>query len=189
MSEHCEEILRRWPPASKLGVPFLVDYGLPQGKFAWSVRMLPQIRNVYQKLYPSEELVTGMDVLFFNPSLSKPSKSSEFTAHADQNIHAPNGVGDWKVYQSALYLWPALSEDDATTVVWPRSHKLAYPELVNDSLSVTYGKLGYHYTEVRAMSNKLSAESLERRFFEEARRMRMPAGSLLVWNSKTLHQA
>eukprot|EP01035_Chromulina_nebulosa_P029065 gene29065-38481_t len=188
LSDRHEEIVRQWPSASLLGAPFVVDYGLPQGKFAWSVRMLPQIRKVYEKLYPSEELVTGMDVLFFKPSLSRPSQSSEFSAHADQNIHAPNGIGDWKVYQSVLYLWPALTEDDATTVVWPGSHKLAYPELVNDSNSEMCGKLGYHYTEVRAMRNKSSAENLERRFLAEARRMRMPAGSLLVWNSKTLHQ-
>lgn len=183
-----EEIVRQWPSASSLGVPFVVDYGFPQGQFAWSVRLLPKIKKVFEKLYPSEELVTGMDVLFFNPSGSRPSQTSEFTAHADQNIHAPNGVGDWKVYQSALYLWPALTEGDATTVVWPRSHHLAYSELLNDPLSKLCGKMGYHYTEVGAMGNKLSAETLKERFLQEARRMSMPAGSLLVWNSRTLHQ-
>lgn len=188
LCERPEEIVRQWPTGSSLGVPFVTDYGLPQGEFAWLARLLPKVREVFEKLYPSEELVTGMDVLFFNPSGSRPSKYSKFTGHADQNVHAPNGVGDWKIYQSALYLWPALTEGDATTVIWPRSHHLAYSELANDPLSQVCGRAGYHYTEVEAMGNKSSAENLKKGFLEAARRMSMPAGSLLVWNSRTLHQ-
>ena len=69
------------------------------------------------------------------------------------------------------------------TVFWPRSHKEIYDELID--AYITSGKSGWigHYLD----ASVLRAE-MKDRYLEEARRITVPAGSLIVWNSKLIHQ-
>lgn len=181
-------IPRLWPVNSSVGVPFVVDYGLPHGSFAWTSRLSEKIKHVYQHLYDGEDdLVTGMDVVFFNPNNSSPSEKCAYSAHADQNKNVPS-VGEMKIFQSALYVWPSLTEQDATTVVWLKSHIAPYEQLMTDPTIRMHAKHNFHYNETKSMYDKTSRADLKTRFLSEARRVRMQAGSLLVWNSRTLHQ-
>ena len=187
-SDREEDICKIWPTSSSLGKPFITDYGLPHGKLAWSVRLNPKVRRLYDIIYDGEgDLVTGMDVVFFNTKGEAASAQCTYSAHADQNFNVPV-VGDYKVYQSALYLWPSLTEGDATTVVWPKSHKEHYMELMRDEAMQMLGKMNFHYCEIKQLANRELAKDFKARFLAEGRRVRMPAGSLLVWNSRTFHQ-
>lgn len=112
--DHPEEIPKLWPRHSRFAPPFVTDYGLPQQRFAWQARSNPNVKSVYETIYPDQELVVGLDVIFFNPQGSEPVSSSRFGAHADQNTQClPSGAED--VFQSVLYVWDSMSENEAQT--------------------------------------------------------------------------
>ena len=103
-----------WPRYSRFAPPFVTDYALPQQQFAWNARLNPAVKSVYEVIYPEQELVVGLDVIFFNPVGSEPASSSRFSAHADQNTQClPSGAQD--VFQSVLYVWDSMTENEAQT--------------------------------------------------------------------------
>ena len=58
-----------WPPASLPGIVakgFLSTHGIPQGECAWTLRTNEKVRLIYEHLHQSNDLVVGMDVVFFN---------------------------------------------------------------------------------------------------------------------------
>lgn len=178
---------RSWPRGSQLGEPFVINHGLPYGKFPWTVRLQSDIKWIYEQVYGTDDIITNSDVVFFSPMGSKSSQTVPYTMHVDQNSNH-DVVGTNLVYQSALYIWPALSESDSTTVVWPRSHKTVYDQIMNDQQSAILGRMGFHYTEIECLADKDLKANLRQRSLLEAKRLRVPAGSLLMWNSKTCHQ-
>lgn len=73
-----------------LGQPFVMGHALPNGKFAWEVRNLNQVKDVYEVIYGKDEpLVTGMDVIFFQPQKSPSSARTPYSMHVDQNKYDP----------------------------------------------------------------------------------------------------
>ena len=59
-----------WPQASTSGTVkkgFLEGHGLPQGKFAWTLRTDEKWKQIYQCLHQCEDVVVGLDLPFFNP--------------------------------------------------------------------------------------------------------------------------
>jgi hypothetical protein len=203
-----EDVPKEWPASSLRDTLFLNDYKMPQQSFAWTVRLNERVKRVYEALYPitsdtdgnegdgekCEQLCVSEDLVFFkpkeyrDPSISLINNfSRSFSAHVDQNQWDPI-AGNHRSYQSVLYLWEA-KEHDSTTVVWLKSHKEPYQQLMRqDEMPLTHGKMGHHYTEMAAMTNRWLKTNLMRRFVEEARRVFMNAGSLLIFNSRVFHQ-
>lgn len=172
-----EDPVHRWDlSALSLGGKFASDFGLPHGRMAWYLRAHPAVRDVFGKIFNTEELCVGTDNVFYNPKPlaegANPGCVSNLWPHADQNVHVkPSGKYD--CYQGVLYVWPA-EPDTSATVVWPRSNQLVFPSLMNKTNAKG------HF----CMLDK----SEHAAFVQHARRVPVPAGGLLLWNSKTIHQ-
>lgn len=132
------------------------------------------VRRAYEVLYGSgNPLCVSLDTVFFDNS-PKPFSSDgsvRLTAHTDLNSHlVPEGFG---MVQSILYVWPA-DELCSTTAVWPGSHGRVYAEHMRG-----YGKEDGHYCLMKA---PLDA------FVASACRLQIPAGAMLMFDSRTMHQ-
>eukprot|EP00808_Paulinella_micropora_P003641 g80244.t1 len=185
-----DKVLFAWPQDQSLanGI-FATNLGLPQGRFAWRVRQNERIRSLYSLLHPAEgtgaQLCVGLDNPFFTPKQAKAkSRTDGLWPHVDQNSHWQGFSGHCHIYQSALYVWSAERDGDSTTVIWPKSHSFAHQAMMADERAPFYG----HYFEIRDMGDQKTSEGLLEGFLQGARRIPVPAGALLMWNSKTVHQ-
>lgn len=189
---------KRWPlPALSLIGPMerCQSRGLPHGSFAWGARMLPRVRRVYAVLHDTEELVSSCDNSFFAPPAHRKEAANRVLAHVDQNAYDDRfkdergrNLGEWDVYQGILYVWGSVEEHASTTVVWPGSHKAPYDTMMADDKVQKAGKQGRHFTQINSMGNRAEAGRLMAGFNEASRRLVAPAGSLVLWSSKTVHQ-
>ena len=85
-------------------------------------------------------------------------------------------------------MWGSDRDATSTTVVWPRSHAAAWPAAMDDAAARALGAIGVHYLELRELGDAARRDALLATFRDRARRARVPAGALLVWNSRTVHQ-
>jgi len=111
---------------------------------------------------------------------------NSFWPHADQSVYTPES-GSWDVYQGIVYVWssePSSCPDSSTTVLLPKSHR----DLYNELMAATDSRTRSHYCEIAHLTDQNTAAHLEELFRQGCKRMPMPEGSLLLWNSKTLHQ-
>lgn len=182
-----------WPTGTKVGNrAFAMGFGIPQGQFAWGCRNKLNIRKVFAAIHslPEEELCVGLDTAFYtNFALPQAEESNRLWPHADQNVAVPES-GEWDVYQSILYVRG--SDEDkglSTTVVWPKSHKQHFASLMADKCIQGRATGAFmHYSPISDMANREVAATLNSLYLKEARRIPVPAGSLLVWSSRTIHQ-
>ena len=193
---------RAWPGASAIGQKgFAAQHGLPHGRFAWAARSHPRVRAVFTSIFGCEGGETGggedglrvsTDVVFFTPE-SAPSGQSpkSLWPHVDQNQHDPE-VGGLEIYQGVLYIWPSEGEDAATTVVWPGSHRDGptdpFGRLMRDAAFPALGRNGANYCALSAMQDPDARAALMDGWLRNARRVPVPAGALLLWSSRTVHQ-
>ena len=75
--------------------------------------------------------------------------------------------------------------DSSTTVVLPKSHGDVYARLMAASSPHSRS----HYCEIAYLVDEDARKQLGEQFRQGCKRLPMPEGSLLLWNSKTLHQA
>jgi len=167
-----------WPMEKlPLGTKFASFYGLPHGRCAWAVRTNENVKKVFGSIYGDRDLVTGVDNVFFDNRICGESDDSKrltnLWPHADQNLSAKGG--NHEVYQGVLYIFEA-STETASTVVWPGSNRDVYNCLMK---SKDWSKSG-HFCPLQ--KNRLAE------FAKNARRIPVPAGGLLLWESKTIHQ-
>ena len=171
-----------WPiakaPVGRTNPLFASDFGLPQGKCAWYARTHDKVVDVFEAMFSTRDLCVGMDNVFFSNDnqQQRDEKTNDpidyLWPHADQSVFVKPS-GEWRCYQGVLYLWP--SEDgSSTTVLWPRSHKTVYPDLMKQR------EFGSHF----CMLDK--GRFLE--FADQAFRLRVPSGTMVLWDSRTLHQ-
>ena len=169
---------------------FVLEHCLAHGRFAWRARRHPGVRDAFRAVFPDAAgLVGSLDVTFFTPGGQAPAEHNHFSAHTDQNLHDVRpGLAECETYQGVLYIWPAAPDGRcSTTVVWPRSHKSAWRGMMDDASFRESGRHGLHYSEVAEMQDREAARAVARGWVKEARRVQAPAGSLLLWNSRTLH--
>jgi ectoine hydroxylase-related dioxygenase (phytanoyl-CoA dioxygenase family) len=164
---------------------FLSLCGLPQGKFAWKLRTNPIVRKIYAGLHNCEEqeLCVSLDVPFFTPDTYS-REDCLVWSHADQNIHVK--IGSPNSHQGILYVWDATKQGTSNTVVIPKSHKNEYFELLNAIPEHAYdAHNGIYITSIPDVKEK---ERLLKVWCEKSRRIPVPAGGLLIFNSRTIHQ-
>jgi len=109
--------------------------------------------------------------LFRNTPPADPKAPPHVTPHVDQNVEE-NPSGDWEIYQGVVYLTES-SETTSTTVLWPKSHCLYDEFMANRGASGHFVPLG--------------KPSYVKNFSAHARRVAVPAGVMLPWNSRTVH--
>jgi ectoine hydroxylase-related dioxygenase (phytanoyl-CoA dioxygenase family) len=92
------------------------------------------------------------------------------------------------VYQGIVYVLPsqpsAAFPNSSTTVLLPKSHTVLYDEL----MAATSPHSRSHYCEINHVADDCARARLGEAFRQGCRRAPMPGGSLLLWNSRTLHQ-
>jgi hypothetical protein len=170
-------LARHWPLLElPVGAPGRAsEYGLPHGRCAWFVRAHPNVRAVYAALFGTAALCASTDNVFYDPRAAAPGSNAAHAErlwpHADQNAHlGPEGCQD--CFQGVVYLWPG-DADSSLTVVWPGSNGDEFDALMHT-------RFANHWCPMAAEENA--------RFAEHARRVPVPAGGLLLWNSRTIHQ-
>lgn len=164
--------------------------GHPHGRFAWAARRNERVRRVYEVLHGTAALVSSCDNTFFAPGLAKERDKNPSWGHVDYNSNDSTGEvqADWEVYQGLLYVWPSISTHASTTVVWPGSHKETYQQLMEDPKMIAKGSKGNHFCPVYAMKDGAAKDAVCGGWHEHGRRATVPAGGLLLWNSRTVHQ-
>lgn len=174
----------RWPSAwdSVLGFKGMASQrGVPHGAFAWAARLHPVVRQVFASLYGSNDLCVGVDNVFWAASDAAAEASNKQWLHVDQN-HCSGMT--WQCVQGALYVWPSEGDGASTTVVWPGSHRDVYDLLMQDPQAHE----GRSSVRLSDLQDSTSREALLSRALRCCRRVPCPAGSLLLWDSRIVHQ-
>jgi hypothetical protein len=183
--------IRAWPEewSSALGKKGSVSQrGLPHGAFAWNARLHPGVRQIFADLFETSpaELAVGLDCIFWSSASSAAAETNPEWLHADQNHRT--GV-TWPCFQGVLYIWSSEDERASTTVVWPGSHKDVYTQIMHDKTALKKGKhTGGQSVRLSQLSNPVLREQLTGEGVAASRRVPCPAGSLLLWDSRTIHQ-
>lgn len=162
--------------------------GLPHGSFAWNCRMHTGVRKVFADIFevPTDELAVGLDCVFWSSADAPAAESNPEWLHCDQNHRS--GL-TWPCVQGVLYVWSSEDERASTTVIWPGSHQGVYQRIMQDPTAV---KRGRHIGGQSVRLSQLTSDYLRQQLIDEAmaasRRVPCPAGSLLLWDSRTIHQ-
>lgn len=161
---------------------------LPHGQFAWSARLHPGIRKIFADIFetPSDNLAVGLDCTFWSATDAPAAESNAEWLHCDQNHRT--GL-TWLCVQGVLYVWSSEGEKASTTVVWPGSHREVYERIMQDETAIRRGRhMGGQSVRLSQLSDSLLRESLVKGAVLASRRVPCPAGSLLLWDSRTIHQ-
>lgn len=162
---------------------------LPHGRFSWSSRLHPLVRGTFAKLFgvESDQLAVGTDVVFWKSSDHEPASENKQWLHVDQNHRS--GLTH-QCAQGVLYVWPSTDENASTTALWPESHLDVYDRLMKDTLAIKKGKKLHASQSVRInhLHSWCERESLAAQAIAGTRRVPCPAGSLLLWDSRLIHQ-
>ena len=133
---------------------------------AWNIRTTPKIIDIYKTIWNTDELSVSFDGCCWIPKNLK--KKDNIWTHTDQ---APNSKG-LKCYQGFVAL---TSNKERTLVVYKGSHKLHEK-----------------YFEDRGIKSSKNWQLIEHDYLksiEDKRRcLNVPAGSLVLWDSRVFHQ-
>lgn len=133
---------------------------------AWFIRTRPNVINIFKKIWETDELVVSFDGTCY---IDKDcNKSDNIWTHTDQ---APNSTG-LQCYQGFVAL---TNNKERTLIVYEGSHLLheKYFKDRNITSSKNWQLIDQEYLE----SIKTKKKALE-----------IPAGSLVLWESRTFHQ-
>jgi hypothetical protein len=176
------------------------DRGLAQGSAAWYVRGHRGVRAAFAAALGAEpdELCAGMDMVFYYPRGTPGAARTALWPHVDHN--ACLDPQQHAAYQGVVSLWDSCDDGAATTVVWPGSHEGVFAALSRHAAPA----VPHHHVTLDALHCRLPADGddseaaaaararragwYRERFLDEGRRVPLRAGSLLLWDSRTVHQ-
>lgn len=135
-------------------------------EYAWYLRTNPKIINIYKKLWNTNELVVSFDGSCYIPK--ELNKKDSIWTHTDQCSNS-DGL---KCYQGFISL---TNNKERTLVVYKGSHKLHK-----------------QYFKDRNISNKCNWNKIDLDYLDSIKDrktiLNVPAGSLVLWDSRTFHQ-
>jgi hypothetical protein len=135
-------------------------------RHAWYLRTRPQIIDIYKQLWNTDDLIVSFDGSCYIPK--NLSKKDTIWTHTDQ---APNSK-EFKCYQGFVSLTDNV---ERTLIVYEGSHLLhnTYFEERNIKSSKNWHKIDPLYLSDLVDSKRV---------------LDVPAGSLVLWDSRTFHQ-
>lgn len=142
------------------------EYGLSQGNAAWYVRTNKDIIALYKQLLQCQSVVCSSDAVGFSQNDAYLHAEHVRWLHVDQNPNAKVGSNLLSI-QGIFYVEDSTPERSGTVVV-PRSHK---QWLSHNYISPSH----FHVVD-------------QDRFSKDAVKLDIPAGCLLLFNSKLVHQ-
>jgi len=166
-----------------------------QGEIAWKARLHPKVRGTFARIYGTAELSVSIDMpsMFYTPVGTPATFENEQWLHVDQNTNT--GVVH-NCYQGILYVQASSGEASSTTVVWPESHlDSVYGRVMSDLDAVERaqwkddsGIPAGHFVSLNNLKNSDTRAQLLSECTVKAKRVPVPAGALLLWDSRTVHQ-
>ena len=133
---------------------------------AWYLRTLPEIQDIYKTIWNTNELVVSFDGCCYIPK--EFSKKDNIWTHTDQ---APNKKG-LTCYQSFISL---TNNKERTLLVYEGSHKLH--EAYFNERNIKDSK-NWHLIEESFLNSISNTKKI----------LEIPAGSLVLWDSRVFHQ-
>jgi len=148
-------------------------------RHAWLIRTNPKVQEVFKQLWDCDKLTTGYDGSCY---ISKDTaKIDKIWTHTDQ---APNSEG-LKCYQSFVAL---TSNKERTLVVYETSHLLHNQYFKSrDIKSSKNWQLIDETCDCHSKKAKCSCVTLKS-IQHLKRTLDVPAGSIVLWDSRTFHQ-
>ena len=135
-------------------------------RFAWLIRTNPKVQTIFKYLWNCDKLISSFDGSCY---ISKDtSKIDKLWTHTDQ---APNKEG-LECYQGLVAL---TNNKERTLVVYENSHLLHH---------LHFKSKGINSSKNWQLIDKDTIESLK----PFKRVLNIPAGSLVLWDSRTFHQ-
>ena len=135
-------------------------------RHAWEIRTNPKVQDVFKKLWNCEKLISSFDGSCY---ISKDTtKVDKLWTHTDQ---APNSEG-LKCYQGLVAL---TSNKERTLVVYENSHLMH--QLHFKSKGITSSK-NWQLIDKETLETMSSLKRV----------LDVPAGALVLWDSRTFHQ-
>jgi len=162
--------------------------GMPHGSFAWNARLHQGVRTAFANIFnvAPAELAVGLDCTFWSAADSPTAEFNSEWLHCDQNHRT--GL-TWPCFQGVLYVWPSEGEGASTTALWPGSHREVYQRLMDDNLAKRLGRhRGGQSIRLCNLADASIREELTHAAVAGSRRVPCPAGSLLLWDSRLIHQ-
>jgi len=157
-------------------------YKIGHSQFVWNLRQNEKIVNVFSKLWdtPNDELLSSFDGLSIHmpPEITNSGyyRSNKWL-HIDQSYNKPG----LKCIQGFITLFD-VNAGDATLKIMENSHK--YHSEFSDKF--TYAKTKYNKDWCKLTSDELDWYSDEKKC--EEHNILASAGSLVLWDSRTIHQ-
>jgi hypothetical protein len=157
-------------------------FDIGHSQFAWDVRQNPNVAEVFASIYsvPSNDLLVSYDGASFHmpPEITgrgyAQSEANAPTHHVDQSFGAPDlrCVQGWVTARD-------IDDGDATLSFIPKSHNL-------------HVQFGNEHPETKALKKHwYSMSDEEQQWYldhgEPIRRIRCPKGSVVLWDSRTVH--
>lgn len=135
-------------------------------RHAWLIRTNPKIINIFKQLWNTDELVVSFDGSCYMPKETK--KKDNIWTHTDQSRKKEGLV----CYQGYVAL---TSNKERTLVVYEGSHKLHqnYFKEMNIEVNKDWNLIDHSYLD---------------RIKTQKRVLDVPAGSLVLWDSRSFHQ-
>lgn len=168
-----------WAPCQDPGLPdspngMMGSYGLSQGDAAWYVRTHRDIIAVFRELLDAQRVICSMDSIGFAQDNSYIGAQNTSWLHVDQNPNIMPGANLYSL-QGIFYAEDSYGSEEkrpelrrASTVVVPGSHK---------------------YWSNHNYTNQNHYQVVDQDYWGQyAVRLRIQAGSLLIFNSKLVHQ-
>jgi ectoine hydroxylase-related dioxygenase (phytanoyl-CoA dioxygenase family) len=132
--------------------------GLSQSDFMWSLRIEPNILDIWQKLHNTKDLVSSFDA--FSVYLSNKQKSNSWL-HTDQSFES-------ELYSiQGAYNFLPVTEHSSGFVVVPKSHKTYQTKKKS--------KTNFSQIDISDLHQKLAVKLI------------IPENCFVLWNSKTIH--
>jgi|SaaInlStandDraft_6_1057023.scaffolds.fasta_scaffold06165_7 hypothetical protein len=178
---------RVWPKKSFPGIAskgFLSTMGMAHGQYAWKMRTNKKCKEIYKVLHGCDDLVVSFDIPFYLTTGT--NKVNDLWPHADQNINLKKGSEN--SYQGILYASDATVNNSSNTIVWPKSHKNEYYTLLNNCIPKDFNTKADHALYIDTIPNTALQETLTNEFVANSRRVDVPKGGIIIFNSRTIHQ-
>ena len=134
-------------------------------RHAWYIRTRPSVQSVFKEIWDTDDLICSYDGSCYIPKSCK--KKDKFWIHTDQ---APNSKG-FKCIQGFVTL---TDNSERTFVLYEKSH--LFHEEYFKSKGITGTKNW----------NLIDTDTLEQ-MKEQRRVLHIPAGSLVLWDSRSFH--
>lgn len=166
-------------------------FGIGHTSASWDTRTNPNVLRVFAELYGTDKLTTSFDGGSFTPpperevSARKRSPRHSWWPHTDQNLRAHGR----RCIQGVVTFLP-IEEGDASTYVLPGSHR--EHDLLNSTWKLPHAGASHWRRFSTAPGEGCSKSEMDLVYGADWKerfvRVLAPAGSLILWDSRTTHQ-